>query len=155
VRLATGTATGTTGVRGIENVEGGAGNDVLIGDSGTNYLYGRGGRDLVIGGSGGDVIYGDEGEDLLIGGSTDHDANDLALLTILGEWTRGDRTYAQRMENLTNGGGRNGDYRLDSTTVHEDADSDTLRGGADLDWFFVSDEDLTPDLSELEQSEGW
>jgi Ca2+-binding RTX toxin-like protein len=153
VRLSTGTATGTGGVRSIENVLGGGGNDLLIGDSSANILRGRGGRDVVIGGWGADMLYGDDGQDLLISGATDHDTNDLALFAVLSEWSRGDQTYAQRIENLTDGGGLNGDYRLDWTTVHEDSVADTLRGGSALDWFFVSNEDSMPDLSGLEQYE--
>jgi hypothetical protein len=152
-RLSTGTATGSNGVRSIENVLGGAVDDVIIGNSGANTLRGGGGRDVVIGGWGADILYGDTGDDLLISSTTDYDANDLALFTILGEWSRGDRTYAERIDQLRNGGGRNGDYRLDWTTVHEDSVSDTLRGGAALDWFFVSSEDSLPDLSGLEQYE--
>jgi Ca2+-binding RTX toxin-like protein len=151
-RLSTGTATGSSGVRSIENVLGGAGNDLVIGDSGANILRGGDGRDVVIGGWGADTIYGDDGQDLLISGSTDYDANDLALFAILGEWSRDDRNYEERIEHLRNGGGRNGDYRLNWTTVHEDSVSDTLRGGLHaLDWFFVSNEDSMPDLSGLEQ----
>jgi Ca2+-binding RTX toxin-like protein len=150
-RLSTGTASGTGGVRSIENVLGGEGDDVLVGDSGANTLRGRGGRDVLIGGWGADTLYGDNGEDLLISGSTDHDAHDVALLSILSEWSRGDRTYAERISNLTDGGGRNGDYRLNWTTVDEDSVSDTLRGGSSLDWFFASNKDSMPDLSRLER----
>ncbi|MBT8153768.1 hypothetical protein KMP13_07640 [Epibacterium ulvae] len=50
-------------------VSGGAGNDVLIGSDGFDYLYGGIGDDTVLGNATADVINGGEGDDLLEGGS--------------------------------------------------------------------------------------
>jgi hypothetical protein len=47
---------------------GGAGDDVLIGDTGRDRLFGAGGRDLVRGGARDDVLDGGVGNDRLIGG---------------------------------------------------------------------------------------
>jgi Ca2+-binding RTX toxin-like protein len=64
-------------IRNIENVYGGSGDDVLIGEEGRNVLYGgqgddllqgSGGHDLLIGGSGADIIEGGDGNDYLVGG---------------------------------------------------------------------------------------
>lgn len=115
VNLARGTATRIGLVREIENVVGGAGadiilgnrfdnvlrggggndilrgyegNDILIGDQGRDHLDGGGGRDLLIGGSDADTQLGGAGEDLLIAGTTAHDTNLDALLTLLAEWRR-------------------------------------------------------------------
>ena len=52
VNLATGTATGTTGVTNIENVTGGAGNDSLVGSFAANTLSGGAGADWIVGGPG-------------------------------------------------------------------------------------------------------
>ncbi len=50
VNLALGVATGVlSGVRNIQNVVGGGGNDILIGVGG-NQLFGGGGIDLIVGG---------------------------------------------------------------------------------------------------------
>jgi Ca2+-binding RTX toxin-like protein len=151
VRLSTEQASATGGVRNIENVLGSPQNDVLIGDSSANILRGGAGRDLIIGRAGLDQLYGDTGEDILIGGSTAHDNNDLALLSILAEWGRGDQTYAQRIDHLANGGGRNGDVRLRRVEITEDASADRLYGGnLALDWFFASTLDSLPDRTAQE-----
>ena len=51
----------------IENVMGGAGNDVLIGDSKPNKLTGNAGDDELHGEGGGDLLYGNDGQDVLVG----------------------------------------------------------------------------------------
>ncbi len=85
VDLASGTATGAggerDGVTGIENVKGGAGDDVLLGDGarnrleggpGSDRLYGRGGDDrlgnLVGSDAGADALHGGGGADVLVAG---------------------------------------------------------------------------------------
>ena len=72
VNLATGRATGAAGsdtLAGIENVEGGFGNDSLLGDGLANMLDGFLGNDSLSGGSGNDTLTGFLGNDLLIGGA--------------------------------------------------------------------------------------
>ncbi|MHC4543130.1 MAG: LEPR-XLL domain-containing protein, partial [Planctomycetota bacterium] len=56
-------ATGTGGVRNIQNVTGGAGNDSLIGDEAANSLIGGPGNDVLTGGQGGDTLDGGDGAD--------------------------------------------------------------------------------------------
>jgi len=56
---------------GIENVVGGAGNDVIIGDAGGNTLDGGGGDDYIEGGYGDDVLIGGAGNNVLVGGHGD------------------------------------------------------------------------------------
>lgn len=56
----------------VENVNGGSGNDELVGDSTGNVLHGNGGNDNVSGGAATDQLFGDAGDDLLRGG----DGND-------------------------------------------------------------------------------
>ena len=48
-------------IRNIENVQGGSGNDVLIGDGLANELCGLGGNDILRGGAGNDVLDGGTG----------------------------------------------------------------------------------------------
>ena len=66
---------------------------------------------MLIGGLGRDSFYGRSGDDILIGGTTDHDANEEALLAILAEWEQ-QTPIDDRIANLTNGGGANGLYLL-------------------------------------------
>jgi len=51
----------------IENVTGGYGNDVIIGDGKSNILRGGPGNDEIRGGAGNDRLYGDDGRDKLYG----------------------------------------------------------------------------------------
>lgn len=55
-------------VRGIENVDGGAGDDRLIGDRHGNLLDGGRGDDVLDGRAGGDAVGGGDGDDRLSGG---------------------------------------------------------------------------------------
>jgi Ca2+-binding RTX toxin-like protein len=69
VNLATNTATNIAGgVYGVENINGGGGNDTLIGDAFNNIIRGGGGNDILIGGGGNDILIGGGGNDILIGG---------------------------------------------------------------------------------------
>jgi hypothetical protein len=149
VNLALGTATYLASISGIENVEGGFGDDILIGDAGANILWGSGGRDLLIGGGGPDQLLGGDGENLLIGNGTVYDANAVALEAILAEWGRTDLAYAQRIQHLKFGGGINGVFRLDQTKLVEDNAQDRLTGDAgSLDWFFLTGNDVATDLNQ-------
>jgi hypothetical protein len=143
VDLLTGKATGAAGgISGFENVTGGSGNDILVGDAGNNVLKGGAGRDLLIGGLGADTLDGGADDDLLIGGVTAFDANTAALSAILAEWARTDLTYTQRVAHLRNGGGLNGVNKLNDTTVGDDSAADMLTGGSGLtggqDWFWAN-----------------
>jgi Ca2+-binding RTX toxin-like protein len=70
VNLATGTATGFSSIAGIENANGGTGDDVLTGDGNANRLNGGlGGNDTIDGAGGDDALFGGLGADLLTGGS--------------------------------------------------------------------------------------
>jgi hypothetical protein len=153
VNLATGSATGVNNgapgaVSNIQNVIGGAGNDHLTGDAQGNILLGLGGNDvinggngrsLLIGGAGDDTIVGGTAGDIVIGGYTVFGANETALMLILKEWQRTDKSYSQRIADLKNGGGYNSSYDLIwGTTVLDDHNPDVLTGGLGLDWFFAS-----------------
>ncbi|WP_406650482.1 calcium-binding protein [Aliisedimentitalea scapharcae] len=51
-----------------EAVDGGAGNDVILGSDGVDRLLGSDGDDVLMGGAGDDLMRGDAGNDMLIGG---------------------------------------------------------------------------------------
>ena len=55
----------TDTLNNIEHVDGGTGNDVLIGDGVGNRLFGDGGNDILIGQGGNDTLIGGDGDDLL------------------------------------------------------------------------------------------
>ncbi len=50
----------------MDNVTGGAGNDTLRGDAGTNILIGGAGNDTITGRQGGDTLHGDAGNDTFV-----------------------------------------------------------------------------------------
>jgi ELWxxDGT repeat protein len=114
-------------------------NCVLVGGSGNDTLYGGSGRNLLIGGAGGDTLFAGSAGDILIGGPTSYDANLSALAFIMAEWGRTDVDYLTRVKHLNGslGGGLNGAYLLNSTTVFDDNTVDVLYGGAGMDWFFA------------------
>ncbi|WP_321395894.1 tandem-95 repeat protein [Emcibacter sp.] len=55
----------------IENIRGGGGHDVLIGDDGNNILWGGDRNDSLTGNGGNDILYGENGNDALYGGDGD------------------------------------------------------------------------------------
>jgi hypothetical protein len=94
-------------------------------------------RDLLIGGEGVDRLGGAGDGDILIGGATAYDDDPAALRAVMAEWTRTDLTYAERVDHLQNGGGRNGLVLLDAAAVSDDGRRDQVTGGRGLDWFFA------------------
>jgi len=133
------------GQEGRDRLFGDSGNDVLAGGDDDDELDGGKGKDLLIGGAGQDQLSGSASEDILIGGTTEHDANDDALLSLLAEWASR-RSWAARIDRLTNGGGLNGSFVLNQdTSVSDDLASDTLWGGSGNDWFLDFPSDLVQD----------
>jgi subtilase family serine protease len=124
------------GDSGADTLVGGGGPNILVGGTGKSTLYGGAGRNILIGGGGNDLLMGGAGDGLLIGGSTAYNGNDLALLAIMSEWNSGD-SYATRAAYLTGQtGGLNGSYFLNSGTVTDQGESDTIRGANANDVFF-------------------
>lgn len=134
VNLVTSTATGVAqGVYNMQNVVGGSGNEVLVGNGdGSNALAGGDGRDVLIGG-GAAVLNGGAGYDLLIAGSTKYEADAASLTAIHNVWVGGG-DYATRAAKLRAG---TGVPRLDASTVTASRSSVILVGEADTDLFFA------------------
>ena len=129
---------------------GGAEADVLLGGAGNDQLYGRGGRDILVGGTGADQLYGHEpgqtqlgsDQDILIGDSTVYDSDLAALARLVDRWA-GSGTYSQRVSALLNGVGV---PALNTTKVIFDNAVDRLTGGWDQDWFFrLNNQDVLTD----------
>jgi hypothetical protein len=139
VNLATGQATGFAAISNIRDVVGSAFADQLTGDALNNVL---------IGGAGADQLAGGDGEDLLIAGKA-YDVNAAALLALGREWSRQDANFATRMAHLRLGGGLNGTFVLNASTVFDDGAVDNLTGGAGSDWFWATaSQDLVNRTSE-------
>lgn len=131
-------ATVLNGGAGNDMIIGGSGNNVLVGGTGDDKLFGSSGRDILIGGDGKDQLQGRANDDLLISGFTTFDDDQASLVQILNEWSSND-TYAVRVAKLRNG--TDGLPILNATTVTDDGASDKLFGGSSLDWFFVGNND--------------
>jgi Ca2+-binding RTX toxin-like protein len=115
-------------------MDGGDGNDRLIGGTGA---------DLMFGGRGQDYLFSDRGDDLLVGGVYTYSEDLDAVAALQAEWTSG-RTYTQRVANLRAGVGAEA-YALTTSTVLDDATADTLTGDKDQDWFWLFDLDGSDD----------
>ena len=68
---------------GNDVLRAGSGNAALVNGAGNSTLYGGSGANLLIAGSGTSTLYGGSGPSMLVGGSTNYDANDQALLSLL------------------------------------------------------------------------
>jgi Big-like domain-containing protein len=132
---------------------GGAGNDVLkingatppailFGGAGDDKLRAGTARSMLIGGAGADQLFAGNANTVLIGGITDYDGDVAALAALRAEWARTDLGYQSRVGHLLGpvaggtAGGKNGQFYLNPTTVHDDATPDVLTGGTGLDWYF-------------------
>ncbi|MCY2968767.1 MAG: M36 family metallopeptidase [Planctomycetota bacterium] len=137
-----------------DTISGNSANNVLFGGAGMDTLMGLGGRDLLFGGSGADTLDGGDDEDIVIGGTTTYYNESSRILDrtairgILSEWARGDLLYSARVNNLRNGGGLNGTFKLTNLTLLNDSSAaDTLTGGNALDWFWKYTGDVVIDLN--------
>lgn len=126
---------------GNDQLSAGGGSAILLGGIGDDMLIGGTARDLIFGGLGADRLNGTAGDDIFVDGTTDHDGNTYALWALLAEWRREDKSYAERVANLRNGGGLNGDVTLNSETVHHDDSTDVITGSSGLDWFWANLDD--------------
>ena len=123
----------------VLNVSGSSANNVLVGGGGTVRLIGGQGRDILIGGAGQATLQAGAAGDILIGGTTAYDNNAAALAALLAEWGRTDIDYTTRIAHLngSSGGGLNGTYLLNTSTIYSNGLADNLYGGAGLDWYFA------------------
>jgi hypothetical protein len=122
---------------GDDTLTGGTRDDLLLGGAGNDTLNGGSGRDFLLGGTDLDALLGGAGEDILAHGTTTYDVFDAPFASVLAEWRRTDLAYAQRVAHLKTGGGLNGANLLDATTLLDDAFTNTLTGGLNLDWYFA------------------
>lgn len=57
----------------FSNTDGGAGNDLILGNAGGNTLNGNGSSDCMVGGNGGDTLNGGDDNDIILGGAGNDD----------------------------------------------------------------------------------
>lgn len=132
---------------GSVTLNGGNGDDVLIGGTKNDILNGGAGRDILIGSAGTDTLNGASEDDILIGGNSSLSTNVASLAAIRNEWTSGN-SYALRVSHLLTGGGLNGTIKLSSATITNDSSAaDSLTGSSELDWFFQSANDILVDFN--------
>jgi hypothetical protein len=143
VNLRMGTATALAGISGIQNVTGGQGNNLLVGNGQNNTLTGGQGRNLLIGGAGPATLIGGPSDNILIAGYTDYDTNVDALTALMAEWTRtgSNSDFATRVQDLMNGVGPSGQYKLTAQTVHSAGAPNSLTGGGQNGFFLTPEED--------------
>src|SRR5688500_2418993 len=117
---------------GDDLINGGDGNDILLGGAGNDNISGSYGNDLIGGGKGRDALFSHFGNDLVLADALSFE-NDLRSTTaVLSEWTRNDRSLAQRVANLMNGGGKNGKTKLSGNVVDDKA-ADRIFGTPNAD----------------------
>jgi Ca2+-binding RTX toxin-like protein len=126
----------------IENIRGGSGDDILIGDNNANVIYGGSGSDRIEGGGGNDMIYTAGGYDYVDGGTgidtlsyaDSWDKVVVNLATGIGQYGSASRDTIINVENLV--GSKFDDILTGdagSNTLTGGAGADTLNGGAGND----------------------
>ena len=121
-------------IDGGSRIEGGSGDDVIIGRDYADYLRGGDGADSIHGGGGADDINGNTGDDTINGGAGD-------------DWVSG----GQHNDLLLGGAGNDLVLgNLGNDTLYGDAGADTVRGGQHNDVIFGGDGDdwLSGDLGD-------
>ena len=106
----------------VENIEGGYGDDTLVGDGKPNTLLGGPGNDYIDAGGGADVLVGGLGDDVLLGGSGN------------------DRLVGKRGDDVLHGG-------PDTDFLYGSQGNDTLDGGPDQDFISGGDGSDVADYS--------
>ena len=127
-------------LKGIENVNGGGGNDVITGNRSANTLNGGAGKDTLNGGLGDDTLDGGLGNDRLIGGAGNDTAafssraNRINLNKIKRQNTRDGRDILKGIENVNGGGGNDViTGNRSANTLTGGSGKDTLNGSAGAD----------------------
>lgn len=120
----------TNGGRGDDTIEGNDGNDDISGGNGDDELIGNGGDDELNGGNGDDTLSGGEGDDTLIGGNGEDILDGGADNDILEGGNRNDILRGGEGDDQLSGG--NGNDVIDGG-----AGADILRGGNGADQFVL------------------
>jgi Ca2+-binding RTX toxin-like protein len=148
VNLKLSTATGTGFVSHIEDVLGGQGNNLLVGN-GNNILKGGNGRDILISGGGTSTLQAGNGEAVLLGAHYVFDTNVAALNALMAIWSHTFDPSNPLNDYLI----RVGQLRtmLNPSTVFAQPGTTTLISGAQLDFLIFDASDIHSPLRPNEQ----
>lgn len=151
------------------DIDGGGGDDTIIGNDSVNKFWGGEGDDKIEGGSDNDVIRGDGGDDVIIGGAESYtiafDSDQIFGGTgddklfggakadrVFGE-ANNDLVFGGTGEDFVSGGGGDdlvvGGSNFSNPTdfdTFEDNAIDTLSGGSGADTFIANDGDVVTDI---------
>lgn len=131
-------------------IKGNGGNDVLAGMAGSDKLHGGAGLNIVIGGADTDLVRGGSGQDVLIGGGITYEADVTGLSAIRKEWIQ-PIPFAVRVDHLLgSAGGSNGSFTLKAADLVDDTAVDSLFGDADQDWFLAAQ----TEVNDFQSSQG-
>lgn len=122
---------------GDDEVIGAHGSDLIFGGLGNDTLTGASGNDFLIGGAGSDRIVGSAGHDILVSGDMSSSIARQALWAALAEWVDG----------KADDDGTDDDV-LDETLITDD-DFDMLTGSSGADLFIINDGDKITDLKKV------
>jgi ELWxxDGT repeat protein len=120
-------------------VDGGEGNDVILGGQVADTLFGGNGADLIAGGVGADTINGGSGNDIIIDGGVSVRSAGKTFRSILDGWaakaTPADADYTAITADLA--------FTADKSA------KDTLTGGLGTDWFWSATAGAVADVVDL------
>jgi Ca2+-binding RTX toxin-like protein len=143
----------------VENIDGSAFGDTLLGDhianqirgaAGDDTIYGRGGNDVLEGGLGSDILVGDAGDDQIFGGDGKDSLHGGDGSDYIDGGIGNDELYAGAGDDTLSGGDGDG-------LLVGGAGADDLQGGAgayDAVSYYSSVESVTVDLSNIDNNRG-
>jgi Ca2+-binding RTX toxin-like protein len=110
----------------VTRMDGGDGNDVILGGGKADMLLGGNGADLIAGGLGADGINGGAGNDIVIDGTVSVRAAGKTLRSVLDGWAAKAAPVDADYASIT----------TDMLFTADKASKDTLTGGLGTDWFW-------------------
>jgi Ca2+-binding RTX toxin-like protein len=125
---------------GNDTITGGAGDDVIFGDTGNDTLTGAAGNDVLVGGNGSDRLVGSAGNDILISGELTGTHNGgaydyAALRCISTSWAAANASADPDLESPCD------------DVVDESGSADQLTGSSGHDWFIIGSTDKITDMN--------
>ncbi len=126
VDLSAGTATGFASITGVDNIVGGAGNDVLTGDANANSISGGGGDDIIVGAQNDTLLDGGIGNDTLQVGSNFTASSDGQIANI-------------ETVTMTSASTLNLSNQSEGFTINGSSGNDTIAGGSGKDTILGGD----------------
>jgi len=135
-----------------DTLDGGDGDDILLGRLGDDTITDAvgttdPGRDLLVGGWGADSLSSGDGDDILVaGGLTYVQTGDRTALYAFRTAWQSEKSYEDRITELSDGVGDDDAYSLSSDSYLDDTAVDILMGEDDVDWFLVDDPTEANDL---------